>query len=206
MDLERTVALICLFFWPMIPLFWIPTHLVAVLSSRRPGILPYVITPILYAPIGYLIYKNVPLLLANPFHAPVLIKIIGWTLFLLGGLLHLWTIIQLRIGIIGVEEAIQGVDSRLVETGVFRFSRHPTYFAHHMIFFGASMATGYLSLWVMAVLDLALTQFIIIPLEERELRRRIGKAYEEYMLKTPRILGSRTRRSTEHNPKARWPF
>ncbi len=57
-----------------------------------------------------------------------------------------------------------------------------------MMFFGAASFTGNALVIVIAVLDLIITMLLIVPYEERELKRIFGKEYLDYMDKTPKII------------------
>ncbi len=57
-----------------------------------------------------------------------------------------------------------------------------------MMFFGAASFTGNALVIVIAVLDLIITMLLIVPYEERELKRIFGNEYLNYMDNTPRFI------------------
>ncbi len=189
MAFETILAEAIIYAWPVIPIFWLTTHLLAIYSKRSSGPLPYLFTLMAYSPLGLLLHKEMSALIGNAYPLPMPFRVFGWTLFIAACLVHIWTIYLLGIRIVGLPEVAKGWRTDIVTSGPFKYSRHPTYLAHHLMFVGAWLATGFYSLLVVAVLDILMTQLVIIPLEESELKRRFGPKYEEYKRRTPRILG-----------------
>ncbi len=98
----------------------------------------------------------------------------------------------LRLGkrIVGLPE-LTGQRSQLETSFPFNLCRHPTYLSHFMMFFGAALATGFLAVFLVAILDLFITLFGMIPLEEQELEGRFGEEYLRYRQKTNMLLPDR---------------
>ncbi len=113
---------------------------------------------------------------------------LGWPLFLLGCALQAWTAMIMGHRIIGIPELHRSKRQALVERPPFTWCRHPTYLSHHLIFLGLLFITGETASLVLFLLDVAVTQLIIIPLEERELLQRLGDRYRRYAARTPRLL------------------
>lgn len=81
--------------------------------------------------------------------------------------------------------------SRLVNTGVFRYSRNPLYLASVMLFLGLGLALN--RLWAVAALVLSIViciQVLIRP-EERYLAAKFGEDYQQYAASVHRWLGRR---------------
>jgi protein-S-isoprenylcysteine O-methyltransferase Ste14 len=186
--MKETLALIVIMSWPVIPVFWIPVHF-ATGFFRKLGGITYLLAGLVMAPILYLIYTNRELLIANKTGLPFIVNITGVALIAAGLFFHIWTarLLTLR-GIIGMREIVEPEESRLVDRGPFGVVRHPTYLAHTMLFLGAFLYTGVWSVALLIFLDFATISLIIIPLEERELKKRLGAEYEEYMKKVPRFI------------------
>jgi protein-S-isoprenylcysteine O-methyltransferase Ste14 len=186
--MKETLALIVIMSWPVIPVFWIPVHF-ATGFFRKLGGITYLLAGLVMAPIMYLIYTNHELLIANKTGLPFIVNITGVVLVAAGLFFHIWTakLLTLR-GIIGMREIVEPEESRLVDRGPFGVVRHPTYLAHTMIFLGAFLYTGVWSVALLTFLDFATISLIIIPLEERELKKRLGAEYEAYMEKVPRLI------------------
>jgi protein-S-isoprenylcysteine O-methyltransferase Ste14 len=83
--------------------------------------------------------------------------------------------------------------TRLVETGIFRYSRNPMYLAMAMVLFG--LAVGSNSLWlVLAVpIFLAAVRILAIAPEEGFLEHRFGDDYAAYKQRVARWFGRRRR-------------
>ena len=76
----------------------------------------------------------------------------------------------------------------LVATGIYRRTRNPMYVGLVAILVGWSLLVGApLGLSVVVVFAAYLTRFQIEP-EERALRTKLGKSFEDYMRGTPRWL------------------
>lgn len=77
----------------------------------------------------------------------------------------------------------------VIETGPYRFIRHPSYSGFLLIWlgFGLSLTNNWLSLIVM--MGCALIGFgYRIRVEERVLQAQLGQAYQEYMRRTNRLI------------------
>ena len=75
-----------------------------------------------------------------------------------------------------------------VTKGLYRYSRHPMYVTFPLIFIGTSIASAS---WLFLLLSIVLiiTHFYNGTIEERECLKVHGKAYREYMKKTPKWIG-----------------
>ncbi|GAB4538092.1 MAG: hypothetical protein Fur0020_06890 [Thermodesulfovibrionia bacterium] len=188
--MDELLALMIIILWLLIPLFWIPVHLMTALF-RRLGILTYLVVFTIWSPLAFLIYKNSFLFLGYVVTVPLIIRIGGWILFIGGLLIHLWTLKLLGLAaLVGLPEISQGQKGRFINTGAFSIVRHPTYLAHTMIFSGAFLVSGVIALGVLTIIDLLVVLLLIIPIEERELMNRFGDEYIEYKKRVPRFLPS----------------
>jgi len=86
----------------------------------------------------------------------------------------------------------------LVRSGVYGYVRHPRYLECMMTLLAFSALTGSAGYFSLAILSVLLYQ-IVAPLEERELRARYGKAYEDYAREVPRFLPRLVRRGGPHS-------
>ncbi len=186
-DLKDVIAFGIIIFWPIIPLFWIPVHLMTGLF-RKLGLATYVLSIFVWLPIAYFLYLLKDVLLSDRMSIPSFLSFLGWVLFIPGLILHFLTGIYLRFGLIGVPEVSDKIRVNLVKKGPFAVARHPTYLAHTMIFVGAFFISGVLTVGLIAIFDFLTVQLIIIPFEERELQRRFGEEYLEYMKKVPKFF------------------
>jgi protein-S-isoprenylcysteine O-methyltransferase Ste14 len=174
--------------WPVIPLFWIPVHY-ATPFFKKIGRLSYLPAALLMVPLGYMIFINRELIVAQRISLPFLMSAAGLTVLTAGLLLQIWTARLMTLPvIIGVPEIAAQNVSRLVDKGPFSVIRHPTYLSHVMIFLGAFLFTGSLAVGLLTILDFLIVSLVIIPLEEKELLRRFGPGYAAYMKKVPRLI------------------
>jgi protein-S-isoprenylcysteine O-methyltransferase len=111
---------------------------------------------------------------------------IGLTVFALGILLRWYAIIHLgRFFTVNVAIAD---DHRLIDTGPYRWLRHPSYTGWLMAVTGLGLCLGNgLSLAVLVVATLSLILWRI-ALEEQALRAAFGDAYAAYAAKTRRLI------------------
>jgi protein-S-isoprenylcysteine O-methyltransferase Ste14 len=194
MDLKNLIALSVIIFWPVIPLFWIPVHLMTGLFKRL-GLATLIFPIIFWLPLAYNLYSIKEHLLFYQITMPAFLTYPGWAFFISGLALHILTGIYLRFGLIGIPEFSDKVKMHLVKKGPFAVVRHPTYLAHSMIFLGAFLITGILTVALIAVLDFFTVQVIIIPFEEKELQRRFGDEYMEYKRRVPKFFPKLMRHS-----------
>ncbi len=82
----------------------------------------------------------------------------------------------------------QNSSQKLIREGPFSIMRHPTYFAHTLMFLGVFLMTGFLGTGILVLIDLLTAYFVIIPLEEKELLTRFGEEYRRYMENVPKFL------------------
>ena len=102
----------------------------------------------------------------------------GLPIYLLGLILH--TIAWVNVA--------TSPPDKPVTKGLYRYSRHPMYITFPLIFIGTSIASAS---WLFLVLSimLVITHFYNGTIEERECIKAYGKAYREYMNKTPKWVG-----------------
>jgi protein-S-isoprenylcysteine O-methyltransferase Ste14 len=174
------LALITIIFWPVIPLFWIPVHGFSRILKRL-GLITYLLPLVTWLPLAYLIYSMKNFLLQFKIGLPFILNISGIPLLVLGILLHIWTGKLLGLwGLIGLPEMYTRVKGKLVTEGPFSVVRHPTYFAHTLIFSGVFLITGVASVGIITIIDIFLIHMFIIPLEEKELLNRFSEEYRLY--------------------------
>ncbi len=193
-NLNVILSLGIILVWPVIPLFWIPVHLFHCSGKRHAGIGAYIFTALMWIPWLFIVIKFRCFILQFQIDFPLPVAMSGMILFIAGLILQAWTAKVMGHIIIGVPEVTDSVKSTHVTAPPFNCCRHPTYFSHALMFFGVAILTGYIALFLVAVLDFILTYFIIIPLEEKELVQRLGEKYKAYMRKTPKFFCVRLNR------------
>mgnify|MGYP005699920307 CR=1 FL=1 len=90
------------------------------------------------------------------------------------------------------KELLGNYKKGFIDTGLWKYSRHPNYFGEVSFWFGIyifALASGSTPLWVLAcpLVMLALFVFVSCPMmDNRSLKKRPD--YKEYMEKTPQLL------------------
>lgn len=180
--MKDLLAIITIIVWPIVPLFWIPIHGLSKIFKRI-GIFSYIMPILVWPPLAYFIYINKNFFLQYKIQIPVVFQFIGYLFFLLGGALQIWTGILLGLwGLMGLPEVTQ-VRGRLITKGPFNIVRHPTYLSHTLMFSGIFLITEVLFVGIITILDIIVINFIVIPLEEKELIERFAEEYKIYRSK-----------------------
>jgi protein-S-isoprenylcysteine O-methyltransferase len=115
-----------------------------------------------------------------------LAQIVGLAIFIPGAVLRWYAIFYLgRYFTVDVRVA---EDQRVVDTGPYRFIRHPSYTGAFMQFFGFALSIG--NAWsVLVVMAPVLVAFSYrIRVEERALEQGLGEAYASYRRRTKRLI------------------
>ena len=108
----------------------------------------------------------------------------------------IWFYIGLPISLLGlimltiamVNFATNPLD-KLVNKGLYRYSRHPMYLvATALMFIGVGIASASWIFLLISILRTIASVMLIIP-EERYCLKKYGDAYREYMQRTPRWIG-----------------
>ena len=188
----REFAVMVQVMWPAVPMSLILLHLF-IGFWRRVGRPSYLILFFLWVPIGYVLSLHSDALLWMGFPESLAVRAVGLALIVLAVVLHAWTADLLGLkATLGLAE-LDPVDVKrpLVTSGPFGVVRHPSYLAHTMFLLGTFLVAGYLAIGVIVVLDLLLTYFVTIPLEERELLKRYGAEYQAYRKTVPKLLPTR---------------
>jgi protein-S-isoprenylcysteine O-methyltransferase Ste14 len=76
---------------------------------------------------------------------------------------------------------------RLITTGIYATIRHPRYVQLYLGFLGIALIANYLALYLIVAFWLP-GLYVIVLLEEKELRDRFGPAYEDYHHQVPRFV------------------
>jgi protein-S-isoprenylcysteine O-methyltransferase Ste14 len=72
-----------------------------------------------------------------------------------------------------------GPPARLVTTGIYARIRHPRYVEIGLVLAGIALMVNYLAVYITLLLYVPVI-YLVVVLEERELRERFGDKYEEY--------------------------
>jgi protein-S-isoprenylcysteine O-methyltransferase len=111
---------------------------------------------------------------------------VGLALLLSGILLRWWSIKQL--GRFFTLDVAIAADQRVVETGPYKFIRHPSYTGFLLVIAGIGLCFGNAASLVVLVLPVVILLTRRIPLEEAALSSGLGEAYRSYMKRTKRLI------------------
>ena len=138
--------------------------------SSTTRIANYVSMPLWLLPTAYSIFL--------PFKLGTIWFVIGLIIFLLG----------LAISIIMTINFATTPMNEPITRGAYRYSRHPGYAAHFLIYFSVSI-TSASWIFLLVTIMLAVLFSICVKDEERYCLERYGLEYREYMNRTPRWIG-----------------
>ena len=111
---------------------------------------------------------------------------IGVALFVVGMVLRWYSIIHLgRFFTVNVAIA---ADHQLVETGPYRFVRHPSYTGALLAFIGFAMVLRNWASVLLISLPIGFAFLYRINVEERALVQALGDRYRAYMKRTKRLI------------------
>lgn len=114
------------------------------------------------------------------------IAIFGLSLYFIGFVIRWISIIQLKKEFT-VDVAISN-NHKLKTNGIYKYIRHPSYLGVLMICFGISIALNSFISVLIITIPLLLLLIYRISIEENVLLKEFGKTYEEYMLKTCKMI------------------
>ena len=185
MTLTDFLAIMAIMVWPVVPLFWIPVH-GCPRFFKNLGLMTYILPVITWLPLAYAVYHHREFLLKFKLVFPTGVLVSGTVLLLAGTMLTVWTALLLSLrGLMGLPEISPKFEGRLTTGGPYSIVRHPTYLAHAIMLSGVFLISGVIAVGVLTFLDLVLVNFVIIPLEERELLSRFGDDYKKYRERVP---------------------
>jgi len=124
------------------------------------------------------------------FAGAVLIGLSGWMLVRLRR--HLTLAIQM-----GMPELSPSGAQRLLTQGIYGRLRHPRYVQMEIGLLGWALIANYLAGYLLFLASVPAV-YLVVLLEERELRDRFGRTYDEYCRRVPRFF---PRRSQEPPPE-----
>lgn len=175
------LSVIILFLFLPIPFVLFVMHLF-INFWRRVGRMSYAVAIAIWPAVGIFILLYREKLLAYGLQFPLLVQALGWALAL-GGLILAWAAqrhLTLPV-LVGFPEILPKKHKpRLVTTGLYAHLRHPRYTGYFLILDGWFFVSGFVAFSLAAFLLL-----LVIPIEERELKRRFGQAYVHYMKNVP---------------------
>lgn len=88
---------------------------------------------------------------------------------------------------VGIPELTGGQKGVLLTEGIYGRIRHPRYVESILWILGYALFTNYLALYLVFLLALPVMHTVVL-LEEKELKERFGRDYEEYCRRVPRYI------------------
>jgi protein-S-isoprenylcysteine O-methyltransferase Ste14 len=190
-DILALILLIAIF---PIPFFWFLIH-PAISFWRRVGTPWYLIALPVWGGLSMLLVSEQQWVFAGRIPRSAWTWAVGAGLFFFA----IWLELKRRRTfshqlLLGIPELKPGHSAGVViRSGVYGYVRHPRYLECMMTLLAFAALTGSTGYFSLAILSVLLYQ-IVAPLEERELRARYGKAYEDYAREVPRFLPRLVRR------------
>jgi len=192
-DWTAAVAVIVV---PPFLLLWFFVHPFTRRWRKLGPALSYLILAAMLASIMVIIYQfRVPLLRVH-FGVSRPLTVLAAALFLVS--LALGILRTCRLGpavMLGVPQlSAQDRPGTLITDGIYSHLRHPRYVEAGLGLLAVALFANYLSVYIIAAAYLPIV-YLVVLLEERELRDRFGEQYEQYANRVPRFFPSIARRS-----------
>lgn len=183
------LALILVLTFPPALLYWFIVHPFA-RFWRRVGVqwtLTAVGSLIFLALVGLFSMRG--RLLAVEFGTSYFLIVLGLICLVSAGAMFVRLKRHLRFRIqVGLPEIAAGrYPGRLLTRGIYSKIRHPRYVELSLGLLGYALIANYLATYLLFLLYLPVV-YLVVLLEERELRERFGKAYEDYCRRVPRFI------------------
>lgn len=89
--------------------------------------------------------------------------------------------------LVGLPEVSSAYPSRLITEGIYARTRNPRYAEGVFLLAAGALVSNHLVVYALLALYVPAI-YLIVLLEERELRARIGEAFEEYCRRVPRFV------------------
>jgi protein-S-isoprenylcysteine O-methyltransferase len=110
----------------------------------------------------------------------------GTAVFCIGALLRIWAISTLA-AFFTMEIGVKS-EHLLIQSGPYRWIRHPSYSGYLMIVIGLGFVLQSVPALVLPALETAIFLSVRIPEEERMLLKHFGESFGEYAMKTKRLI------------------
>lgn len=188
-SVRYAIALVLLVGVPPSISFWFLVHPFVRFWRRLGPVWTYVLVWSPLVGLGVVIFHNREPLLAIEFGTRIPPAVLGLAcLVMAGGLRALLHRTFSNLHLLGLPELSPSRHAtELITEGLFAHIRHPRYAQLTLAFLGWALLANYLAGYVLFALWLP-TLPAIVALEERELRDRFGRAYEDYCRRVPRFV------------------
>jgi protein-S-isoprenylcysteine O-methyltransferase Ste14 len=114
------------------------------------------------------------------------INLLGFLFFLIGGILNIWADQLLKKHNTTVKPNEN--PTSLIQTGVYKISRHPMYLGMAFLLIGAGFILGSVNSFVGTIFFVVSMEIRFIPLEEKLMQEQFGDEFDNYKKKVRRWL------------------
>lgn len=182
------LAVVLLVAFPPALLSWLLIHPLAPFWRQRGPTTTYLVVVSVAAAIGTVIYRFREPLLAVEFGFRWAPTAVGLLILAAAVWLERQYRRQLSVAtLLGLPEISARRQSHLLTEGIYARVRHPRYIGVLLETVGLALFVNYLATYVMTA-ALAPVLYLVVLLEERELRQRFGGQYDRYMRRVPRFF------------------
>jgi len=190
--LETTVYYIALFTVVCVPpaiFLWVLIHPFASFWRRLGAVATYMALIPMMASIGAVIYYFRGPLLSIHFEPRLSLVVIAVFFLAIGIYLGILRMRHLTISmLIGIPEiSKEGQPGKLLTEGIYGHVRNPRYIEIGFGLAGIALIVNYLAVYIVFIAYIPVI-YIVVILEEHELRKRFGSTYDRYCREVPRFI------------------
>jgi protein-S-isoprenylcysteine O-methyltransferase len=120
------------------------------------------------------------------FPALQVVRVCGFCLYVLGFILRFYSIFYL--GRFFTTNVTIAADHRVIDSGPYRFIRHPSYTGMFMLYLGICLCIGNWATTLIMIVPIFCAFLFRMKVEEAALREALGEPYADYMKRTKRLI------------------
>ncbi|MFC1522494.1 methyltransferase family protein, partial [Elusimicrobiota bacterium] len=182
------IALVTIIVFPAGVSMWFVIHPFIDTWRRLGPITTYTVVIANSSFIAMLVYYFRADLLSIHFEFSMLLGVLSGVLILLALILRILLEKYLKPSImLGLPEITPDDQVKLITQGIYSFIRHPRYLEVGFALAAIALFVNYLAIYILFLVYIPVI-YIVVLMEEKELRQRFGKDYEEYCKRVPRFL------------------
>ena len=114
------------------------------------------------------------------------VRICGFCIYVLGFILRFYSIFYL--GRFFTTNVTIATDHRVVDSGPYRFIRHPSYLGMLMLYLGICLCIGNWATTLIMCIPIFVALLYRMKVEEAALYEALGQPYADYMKRTKRLI------------------
>lgn len=143
------------------------------------GLLIVIISPFLFIKLNDFYHFSV--------YDSYLLDIVGSLSFIVGSALFLYCSFIFKMKGLGTPVPIEP-PKHLIVKDIYRYTRNPMYIGYWLLVFGEFLILGHQLLLFYVLLFMILNHLYVLLWEEKELKKRFGSSYNEYLQTVPRYF------------------